>query len=54
MLLTLKTQKSHTPSITIVIITVYLKENGNKKMKLLIRNYLQQKEEAPSKLGLGL
>jgi hypothetical protein len=31
MLLTLKTQKSHTPSITTVIITVYLKENGNKK-----------------------
>jgi hypothetical protein len=23
-------------------------------MKLLISNYLQQKEEAPSKLGLGL
>ncbi len=23
-------------------------------MKLLIRNYLQQKEEAPSKVGLGL
>jgi hypothetical protein len=23
-------------------------------MKLLIRNYLQQKEEAPSRLGLGL
>ena len=23
-------------------------------MKLLIRNYLQQKEEAPSKIGLGL
>jgi hypothetical protein len=22
-------------------------------MKLLIRNYLQQKEEAPSKVGLG-
>jgi hypothetical protein len=31
MLLTLKNQKSHTPSITIVIITVYLKENDNKK-----------------------
>ncbi len=24
------------------------------KKKLLIRNYLQQKEETPSKLGLGL
>jgi hypothetical protein len=23
-------------------------------MKLLFRNYLQQKEEAPSKVGLGL
>ncbi len=23
-------------------------------MKLLIKNYLQQKEEAPSKIGLGL
>ncbi len=23
-------------------------------MKLLIRNYLQQKKEAPSKVGLGL
>jgi hypothetical protein len=23
-------------------------------MKLLIRNYLQQKEEEPSKVGLGL
>ncbi len=23
-------------------------------MKLLIRNYLQQKEDAPSKVGLGL
>ncbi len=35
MLLTLKVnlkiKKKHTPSITTVIITVYLKENGNKK-----------------------
>jgi hypothetical protein len=30
MLLTIKTSKSHTPSITAVIITVDLKENGKK------------------------
>jgi hypothetical protein len=38
MLLTLqlKLKKGHTPSITTVIITVYLKENGNKKNDYLI------------------
>ncbi len=53
-----KLKKGHTPSITTVNITVYLKENGNKKKKKkkleIIYNRRSTKQEAPSKLGLGL
>jgi hypothetical protein len=34
--------------------TQKLQLDNYNKMELLIRNYLQQKEEAPSKIGLGL
>ncbi len=34
--------------------TQKLQLDNENYMKLLIRNYLQQREEAPRKLGLGL
>ncbi len=39
--LKLKIKKGHTPSITTVTITVYLKENGNKKKYLKMAKAIQ-------------